>query len=102
VTGNPSNSTTRVRPEDLEGDAIRPGDALFGVVWINTARMSGAPCFFGTRVPVRNLYDYLKAGRTVNEFLLDFPGVTLRQVEAVLSRAFEFFPPPPARGGHTA
>ena len=46
--------------------------------------MSGAPCFAGTRVPVRNLFDYLEAGDTLATFLDDFPGVTREQAIAVL------------------
>lgn len=85
-------------PQDLEGDAIHPGSPLFGTVWINPERMSGAPCFYGTRVPIRNLFDYLRAGRSLEEFLGDFPGVTRRQVETVLTQAPDFFVPQ----GHAA
>ncbi len=49
--------------------------------------MSGAPCFYGTRVPVKNLFDYLRGGHTIDEFLGDFPGVTRQQVDVVLARA---------------
>ena len=28
---------------------------------VNPARMSGVPCFKGTRVPVTHLFDYLEA-----------------------------------------
>ncbi len=36
---------------------------------------SGQPVFTNTRVPLKNLFDYLKAGHTLNEFLEDFPSV---------------------------
>lgn len=36
---------------------------------------SGEPVFTNTRVPVKNLFDYLKAGHTLNDFLEDFPSV---------------------------
>lgn len=78
-------------PEDLEGDVVKPGDPLFGMVWINPQRMSGAPCFYGTRVPIKNFFDYLTAGRTLDEFLDDFPPVTREQARAVLARASDFF-----------
>ena len=38
--------------------------------------MSGAPCFAGTRVPVKSLFDYLEAGDSLDEFLDQFPTVT--------------------------
>lgn len=94
----PSDPQRPVSPQELEGDAIRPGNPLFGVVWVNAQRMSGAPCFFGTRVPVKNLFDYIRAGRTLDEFVGDFPGVSRVQVESVLARAPEFFTP----RGHAA
>jgi hypothetical protein len=40
-------------PELLTGDKIQPGHPLFGLIWINRNRVSGAPCFYGTRVPAR-------------------------------------------------
>jgi uncharacterized protein (DUF433 family) len=43
--------------------------------------------FKTTRVPVRVLFENLKAGATVNEFLTWFPGVTREQVGAVLEHA---------------
>jgi len=39
----------------------------------NPERMSGAPCFKGTRVPVTHLIDYLEAGDSLGDFLNDFP-----------------------------
>ena len=71
-------------PEDLEGDLIQPGHPLFGIIWVNPGRMSGAPCFSGTRVPIQHLFDYLEGGETLAEFLDGFPGVTEEQAIAVL------------------
>ena len=39
------------------------------VVWIDPERMSGAPCFARTRVPVQLLLDHLKHGETIDDFL---------------------------------
>ena len=47
----------------------------------------GTPCFAGTRVPVRSLFDALKHGRTVDYFRSQLPSVTPEQVRAVLDRA---------------
>jgi len=49
--------------------------------------MGGTPIFRGTRVPVKTLFDYLKAGDTIAEFLDDFPTVDREQVVAVLAEA---------------
>ncbi len=49
----------------------------------------GTPCFAGTRVPVKSLFDALKRGRSADYFLTQFPSVTAEQVRAVLDRAAE-------------
>ena len=76
-----------IDPEYLVGDLIQPGNPLFGVIWINPDRVSGAPCFYGTRVPVKSLFDSLAAGETLDQFLDDFEGVTREQSFAVLALA---------------
>jgi uncharacterized protein (DUF433 family) len=54
------------------------------VVWVDPERVSGAPCFAGTRVPVKALFDYIEGGDTIEDFLDGFPGVTRGQVLAAL------------------
>ncbi|HZL38237.1 MAG TPA: DUF433 domain-containing protein [Tepidisphaeraceae bacterium] len=73
-----------VDPEHLVGDKIQPGHALFGLIWINPQRVSGTPCFYASRVPVKTLFDCFAAGQTLEEFLDDFEGVTREQALAVL------------------
>lgn len=46
--------------------------------------VSGAWVFRGTRVPVAALFENLRDGATVDQFLEWFPGVSRAQVEAVL------------------
>lgn len=82
----------QIQPIDaslLEGDKIQPGHPLFGLVWINPSRVSGTPCFYGTRVPLKNLFDSLRAGETLDEFLDGFEGVTREQALAALDLAGE-------------
>lgn len=43
--------------------------------------------FAGTRVPVKNLFDYLEAGEPLEEFLIDFPNVSRAHAVAVLELA---------------
>jgi uncharacterized protein (DUF433 family) len=71
-------------PDDLRGDRVQPGHPLFGIVWANPERMSGTPCFTGTRVPVQTLFDHLEAGNTLETFLDDFQGVTRDQAVMLL------------------
>ena len=51
---------------------------------VNPERMSGVPCFTGTRVPITHLFEYLEAGDSLTEFLNDFPSVTREQILGVL------------------
>ena len=52
-------------------------------VWVDPARMSGAPCFRGTRLPVQQLFDWLSDGVPLDEFLRDFE-IDPRAADAVL------------------
>jgi uncharacterized protein (DUF433 family) len=49
--------------------------------------MSGALCFAGTRVPVKNLFDYLEGSSSLEEFLEDFPSVSRERAVAVGARS---------------
>ena len=49
--------------------------------------MSGTPVFVGTRVPVKTLFDYLKAGDPLDEFLDGFPSVSREQALNFLEEA---------------
>ena len=51
--------------------------------------MSGTPCFRGTRVPFKNLIDYLEGGHSLGEFLLQFPTVTHEMAVQALEEAKE-------------
>jgi len=57
------------------------------VVSSNPKVLGGTPVFTGTRVPVKNLIDYLEGGHSLEEFLDDFPSVTQDQAVAALSVA---------------
>jgi uncharacterized protein (DUF433 family) len=59
------------------------------LVWTDPERMSGVPCFYGTRVPVKNLFDYLEGGQSLETFLDDFEGVSREQADGVLRLAME-------------
>jgi uncharacterized protein (DUF433 family) len=54
---------------------------------IDAEIMHGVPCFAGTRVPVRSLFDLLAHNRTLEYFLEQFPTVSREQALAVLRMA---------------
>ena len=43
----------------------------------------------GTRVPIKNLFDYLAGGHSLDEFLDDFPSVNREQAIRTLDMARE-------------
>lgn len=57
------------------------------VIHSNPQIQGGVPVFFGTRVPVKNLFDYLESGDALDQFLDDFPSVSREQAIAALELA---------------
>ncbi len=51
--------------------------------------LEGTPVFVGTRVPFRNLIDYLERNHSLDEFLDAFPSVSREQAVAALEAAHD-------------
>ena len=62
----------------LDDDSVVHSDRRF---------VSGTPVFKRTRVPVKNLFDYLEGGHNLDDFLDDFPSVTREQALLALDTA---------------
>ena len=56
-------------------------------IWVDAERLSGTPCFKGTRVPVDSLFTNLESGLSLDEYLDCFPDVKREQAVAVLEYA---------------
>ncbi len=54
------------------------------VINIDPDILGGTAVFYGTRVPIKNLFDYLETGDSIDTFLDDFEGVERDQVIKVL------------------
>lgn len=54
------------------------------VINIDQEILGGTPVFSGTRVPIKNLFDYSETGESIEIFLEDFEGVTKNQVIKIL------------------
>ena len=67
--------------------AATASQAVESIVTVNPDVMSGVPVFRGTRVPVKNLLDYLAAGDSLDEFLTQFPTVKREQAVALIEVA---------------
>ena len=54
------------------------------IIKIDPEILGGTPVFFGTRVPIKNLFDYLETGDSIEVFLEDFGAVSKDQVVKLL------------------
>lgn len=63
---------------------VEQKNKLDQAVWTSPQRMSGTPCFRGTRVPVQSLIDFLEGGETIDAFIQLYPPITREQVLTVL------------------
>ena len=59
------------------------------IINIDKDILGGTPVFDGTRVPIKNLFDYIETGETLEIFLEDFPSVTRDQAISLLESAEE-------------
>lgn len=64
---------------------------MSAIVTIDKDILGGTPVFTGTRVPVKNLFDYLETGENVDDFLQDFESVKKEQVLKVLEMSETLF-----------
>lgn len=55
----------------MSGRRPRRADESGALIWIDPARMSGAPCIYGTRIPVDVIVDYV-AHSGVDEAMVDY------------------------------
>lgn len=67
----------------------RTTQAVDNFVTCDIEIMSGTPVFKNTRVPIKNLIDYLEEGESLDEFLEDFPSVSREQAIQALEFAKE-------------
>ena len=69
---------TKAKPKIKQKLIVRDKDIL-----------GGTPVFAGSRVPVKNLFDYLQDNYSLEDFLYEFPSVTRQQAKDVLEAANE-------------
>jgi len=70
---------------------VPPADSRATIVSVDAERLGGTPCFTGTRVPIKYLWEYLIKGKSLEAFLDDFEGVTRDEAIAALKQSYERF-----------
>ena len=85
------NDTDTIAPQerDLRTELVLQSDTRARFVSIDPERLGGVPCFVGTRVPIKYLWDYLLKGKTLEAFLDDFEGVPRKEAIVALEQAYE-------------
>jgi uncharacterized protein (DUF433 family) len=81
--------TIASQERDVSTELVPQSDARARFVSIDPERLGGVPCFVGTRVPIKYLWEYLMKGKTLEAFLDDFEGVPREQAIAALEQAYE-------------
>src|SRR5215475_14845686 len=81
--------TIAPQERDLSTELVPQSDARARFVSIDPERLGGVPCFVGTRVPIKYLWEYLMKGKTLEAFLDDFEGVPREEAIAALEQAYE-------------
>ncbi len=74
---------------DLSTELMPRNDPRAAYISIDPERLGGTPCFVGTRVPVRYLWEYLIKGKSLEQFLEDFEGVPREETVAALQDAYQ-------------
>ena len=88
---NDTDTIDTIAPQerDLSTELVPQSDARARFVSIDPERLGGVPCFVGTRVPIKYLWEYLMKGKTLEAFLDDFEGVPREEAIAALEQANE-------------
>jgi uncharacterized protein (DUF433 family) len=90
VRSRPIGKPLGLRQEGEHNKVVLPmpkAQHLTGLITCDPQLVSGTPVFAGTRVPIKNLFDYLKGGHDLAEFFEDFPSVREEQAIGVLEMA---------------
>ncbi len=76
---------------DTEQDTelIPASDPRAEFISVDPQRMSGTPCFVGSRVPIKHLWDYLEGGDPLEQFFDDYEGVSREAVLGAFQMAFD-------------
>ena len=88
---NDTDTIDTIAPQerDLSTELVPQSDARARFVSIDPERRGGVPCFVGTRVPIKYLWEYLMKGKTLEACLDDFEGVPREEAITALEQAYE-------------
>ena len=82
-------ATSGYAERDRSTELVPEADPRACFVSIDPERLGGVPCFVGTRVPIKYLWEYLIKGKTLDEFLDDFEGVPRAEAITALQQSYD-------------
>jgi uncharacterized protein (DUF433 family) len=89
MTETHSIKTPGHKKRDRPSELVPQSDPRARFVSIDPERLGGVPCFVGTRVPIKYLWEYLCKGKTLDTFLEDFEGVPREAALAALQHSYD-------------
>jgi uncharacterized protein (DUF433 family) len=75
--------------EEADTELVPCDDLRSEIISVDPERMWGTPCFVGTRLPVKSLFDHLASGVSLEEFLDQFEGMSREVCAQTLEMAFQ-------------
>lgn len=66
-----------------------PREELLKRIWIDPARCGGRPCIRGHRIWVSLILDLLASGSSLEEILVDYPGLAEEDIRACIAYGSE-------------
>ena len=76
-------------PRPLRGGTVSDNGTMHEAITRDAEVIHGTPVFRGTRVPVKTLFEYLKHGDSLDDFLKGFPTVSRELAVQVLEESKE-------------
>ena len=88
---NDADTIDTIAPQkrDLSTELMPQSDARARFVSIDPERLGGVPCFLGTRIPIKYLWEYLMKEKTLEACLNDFEGVPREEAITALEQAYK-------------
>ena len=82
----------RKSPKDpFDPEVLESMKSKTPLVQMEPGILGGMPVFKNTLVPIKRMFDYLLAGKTMNDFLRDFPAVSRDTATGVLENQLTLF-----------
>ena len=89
ATLSPGEYAPSVPKAEQDTELVPASDPRAAFISVDPQRMSGTPCFVGSRVPIKHLWDYLEGNDPLEQFFDDYEGVSREAVIGAFQMAFE-------------